>query len=185
MFHNVWEALLPPLEPVDAFWPSWQQTVAQSSTFVVWRVRTLALQGFDPTIRSVEDFEFFLRLSRRYPFVCTHAITSRYRKHGASESRQTLPSRMQEYVVRTRVLAAARTSEEPEFVSRLESEWRRAWEIRLGEAWGERDLPLLQFYLGLELLVPGAAPIGKRWRRRARLAALWGPWDAIHGRKRG
>lgn len=185
MFHNVWEALLPPLEPVDAFWPSWQQTVAQSSTCVVWRERTVALQGFDPTIRSVEDFEFFLRLSRRYRFVCTHEITSRYRKHAASESRQTLPSRMQEYVVRTRVLAAARNSELPAFVSRLESEWRRAWEVRLREAWGDRDIQLLRFYLGLELLVPGADMIGKRWRRRARLAALWAPWDAIHGRKRG
>jgi glycosyltransferase involved in cell wall biosynthesis len=185
MFHNVWEPLLPPLQPVDAFWPSWQQTVAQMSTCVVWREGAVALKGFDPTIRSVEDFEFFLRLSRLHPFICTHEITARYRKHSASESRQTVPNRMQEYSVRSRVLAAARNSELPAFVSRLESEWRRAWEIRLREAWGDRDIQLLRFYLGLELLVPGSDVMGKRWRRRARLAPLWGPWDAIHGRKRG
>jgi glycosyltransferase involved in cell wall biosynthesis len=185
MFHNVWEPLLPPFRPVDAFWPSWQQTVAQMSTCVVWRENAVALKGFDPTIRGVEDFEFFLRLSRLHPFVCTHEITARYRKHAGSESRQTVPSRMQEYSVRGRVLAAARESEAPEFVSRLESEWRRAWEIRLREAWGDRDIRLLRFYLGLELLVPGSETIGTRWRRRARLAPLWGPWDAIHGRKRG
>ena len=185
MFHNVWEPLLPPLQPVDAFWPSWQQTVAQMSACVFWREGAVALKGFDPTVRSVEDFEFFLRLSRVHPFVCTHEITTRYRKHSASESRQTVPSRMQEYTVRTRVLAAARKTEASAFVSRLESEWRRAWETRLEEAWGDRDLQLLRFYLGLELLVPGAAMIGKRWRRRAWLAPLWAPWDAIHGRKRG
>lgn len=185
MFHNVWEPLLPPLEPVDAFWPSWRQTVAQMSTCVVWREGAVALKGFDPTVRSVEDFEFFLRLARSGPFVCTHEVTSRYRKHSASESRQTVPARMQEYAVRNRVLAAARKTDAPAFVSRLESGWREAWEVRLREAWGDRDLPLLRFYLGLELLVPGGEAIGTRWRRRARLAPLWKPWDAIHGRKRG
>lgn len=185
MFHNVWEPLLPPLEPVDAFWPSWRQTVAQMSTCVVWREGAVALKGFDPTVRSVEDFEFFLRLARSGPFVCTHEVTSRYRKHSASESRQTVPARMQEYAVRNRVLAAARKTDAPAFVSRLESGWREAWDVRLREAWGDRDLPLLRFYLGLELLVPGGEAIGTRWRRRARLAPLWKPWDAIHGRKRG
>jgi glycosyltransferase involved in cell wall biosynthesis len=182
MFHNVWEPLLPPLELVDAFWPSWQQTVAQMSTCIMWRERVSAMQGFDPTIRSVEDFEFFLRLSRQHPFICTHQITARYRKHAASQSRQVVPSRIQEYAVRNRVLAGARRSESPEFVARLEAEWRRAWEVRFREAWGDRDLPLLRFYLGLEILVPDASALGKRWRRRAHLARLWRPWDFLHGR---
>jgi glycosyltransferase involved in cell wall biosynthesis len=182
---KVWESLLPQLEPVDAFWPSWRQTVAQMSTCIMWRERIAALQGFDPAIRAVEDFEFFLRLARKHPFVCTHAVTARYRKHSASESRQVVLARMQEYGVRKRFLTRAMKSESAEFITRLEAEWRRAWEARLGEAWERRDLPLLRFYLGLELLIPGAEPIGKRWRRRARLAPLWGPWDAIHGRKRG
>jgi glycosyltransferase involved in cell wall biosynthesis len=182
---KVWEPLLPPLEPMDAFWPSWRQTVAQTSTCVMWRNRIAALQGFDPTIRAVEDFEFFLRLARQHPFVCTHAVTARYRKHSGSASRQVVLARMQEYGVRKRFLTCARKTESPEFVARLEEEWRRAWEIRLKEAWGDRDIQLLRFYLGLELVVPGADAIGKRWRRRVRLAPLWGPWDAIRGRKRG
>ena len=182
---NVWEPLLPQLEPVDAFWPSWRQTVAQMSTCVMWRDRIVALHGFDPTIRAVEDFEFFLRLARQHPFVCTHGITARYRKHSQSTSRQVVLARMQEYGVRKRFLSCAEKVESPEFVARLEAEWRRSWEVRLAEAWERRDLPLLRFYLGLQLVVPGAEPIGKRWRRRARLASLWAPWDAIHGRKRG
>jgi glycosyltransferase involved in cell wall biosynthesis len=185
MSKKVWEPLLPQHEPLDAFWPSWRETVVQMSTCVMWRDRIAALQGFDPTIRAVEDFEFFLRLARQHPFVCTHAVTARYRKHAASQSRQVVLARMQEYGVRKRFLTRAKKSESPEFVARLEAEWRRAWEIRLGEAWERRDLPLLRFYLGLELLVPGAEPIGKRWRHRASLAALWKPWDAIRGRKRG
>jgi glycosyltransferase involved in cell wall biosynthesis len=182
---KVWEPLLPQLEPTDAFWPSWRQTVAQMSTCVMWRDRLVALRGFDPTVRAVEDFEFFLRLAREHPFVCTHAITARYRKHSESASRQVVLARMQEYGVRKRFLNHAEKSESPEFVSRLEAEWRQAWETRLGEAWERRDLPLLRFYLGLQLLIPGAGPIETRWRRRARLAPLWGPWDAIRGRKRG
>ena len=181
---HVWDPVLPPLKPVDAFWPSWQQTVAQMSTCVVWREQVTALQGFDPTIRNVEDFEFFLRLARKYPFVCTHQITARYRKHPGSASRQVIPSRMQEYATRVRVLASARSTETPEFVARLEAEWRRAWDIRLQEAWGARNLLLLRFYLGLEILVPDAAAVGKRWRRRAHLARLWKLWDLLHGRIR-
>ena len=185
MSDKVWEPLLPQHQLTDAFWPSWRQTVAQMSTCIVWRDRIAALQGFDPSIRAVEDFEFFLRLARQHPFVCTHAVTARYRKHADSVSRQVVLARMQEYGVRKRFLTRAKNSESPEFMARLESEWRQFWETRLGEAWEGRDLPLLRFYLGLELLVPGAEPIGKRWRRRARLAPLWKPWDAIHGRKRG
>ena len=185
MSEKVWEPLLPQLELVDAFWPSWQQTVAQTSTCIVWRDRVAALQGFDPTIRSVEDFEFFLRMARLHPFVCTHAVTARYRKHQASASRQVVLARMQEYGVRKRFLVRSQQTESPEFVARLEAEWRRAWETRLGEAWERRDLPLLRFYLGLELMVPDAESTGARWRRRARLAPLWGPWDAIRGRRRG
>lgn len=179
---RVWEAALPALEPVDAFWQSWQQTIAQMSTCVVRREQIAALQGFDPTIRNVEDFEFFLRLARKYPFVCTHQITARYRKHPGSASRQVIFSRMQEYGTRARVLEAARRTETPEFVARLESEWRRAWDTRLQEAWGERNLPLLRFYLGLEVLVPQAATIANRWRRRAQLARLWKLWDLLHRR---
>lgn len=185
MSEKVWEPLLPQFQQVDAFWPSWQQTVAQTSTCIMWRDRAMALQGFDPAIRAVEDFEFFLRLARQHPFVCTHAVTARYRKHPASESRQVVLARMQEYGVRKRYLARAKQSESPEFLARLEAEWRRAWEVRLKEAWGDRDIQLLRFYLGLELLVPGAEGIGKQWRRRASLAPLWRPWDAIHGRKHG
>ena len=185
MSEKVWEPLLPQHQPVDAFWPSWRQTVAQMSTCVMWRDRIVAIQGFDPTIRAVEDFEFFLRLARQHPFVCTHTVTARYRKHAASESRQVVLARMQEYAVRKRFLTRARKSESPDFVARLEAEWLRSWEIRLGDAWARRDLPLLRFYLGLQLLVPGAESTGTRWRRRARLAPLWKPWDAIHGRKRG
>ncbi|HSE53159.1 MAG TPA: glycosyltransferase family A protein [Gemmatimonadales bacterium] len=185
MSEKVWEPLLPQLQPIDAFWPSWRQTVAQMSTCVMWRDRIVALHGFDPTIRAVEDFEFFLRLAREHPFVCTHAVTARYRKHSQSVSRQVVLARMQEYGVRKRFLTRSAKSETPEFVTRLEAEWRRSWETRLGEAWERRDLPLLRFYLGLQLLVPGSEAIGKRWRRRARLAPLWGPWDAISRRKRG
>ena len=184
MFDNVWEAYLPPLQLVDAFWPSWHQTVAQMSTCVHWRANAMAVGGFEPTIRRVEDFDFFLRLARRDPFICTHQITARYRKHEASASRQVIASRMQEYTVRSQFAARARRTDPPEFVARLEEEWRRAWDTRLLEAWGDRDLPLLRFYLGLEVLIPDAEAIGATWRRLALLTPLWGLWDALHGRRR-
>jgi glycosyltransferase involved in cell wall biosynthesis len=178
----VWGAALPPDRPVDAFWESWRHTVAQMSTVVMWRRTALDLHGFDPTVRCVEDFEFFLRLARSQPFVCTHRITARYRKDAGSTSRQLVLCRMQEYAVRSRYLARARDAESPAFVARLEEEFRRCWESRLVEAWGGRDLPLLRFYLGLEILVPGGEALGRRWRRRARLAPLWKLRDRLRRR---
>jgi glycosyltransferase involved in cell wall biosynthesis len=179
---NVWGKVLPADQPVDAFWESWRQTIAQMSTIVMRRKAAAALGGFDPRIRCVEDYDFLLRLARRQHFVCTHEITVRYRKHTASTSRQLVTCRMQEYEARNRFLAEARQSEPVPFVERLEEEWRQCWQLRLEEAWGRRSLPMLNFYLGLEVLVPGGDAQAKVWRRRARLAPLWGVWDRVRRR---
>jgi glycosyltransferase involved in cell wall biosynthesis len=179
---NVWGKALPAGRPVDAFWESWRQTIAQMSTIVMRREAAAGIGGFEPTIRWVEDFEFLLRLARRHPFVCTHEITVRYRKHAASTSRHLVLCRMQEYEVRSRFLTAARATEPAPFVERLEEECRQCWQLRLREAWGRRSLPMLRFYLGLEVLVPGGTATGKAWRRKARLAPLWGIWDRLRRR---
>jgi len=51
------------------------------------RSALLAVGGFDETFRHAEDYELYLRLTRRYPIVDHHEEVAEYRQHGDSLSR--------------------------------------------------------------------------------------------------
>jgi glycosyltransferase involved in cell wall biosynthesis len=43
--------------------------------------------GFNPALRASEDYEFYLRIARRFKLFCHDRIVSEYRLHGSSMSR--------------------------------------------------------------------------------------------------
>lgn len=49
---------------------------------------TEALGGYDTALFGVEDYDFWLRASRRFAFIALHEDLYRYRKHGASLTSQ-------------------------------------------------------------------------------------------------
>ena len=163
---NLWEAAIPPHQPVDAFWESWRRTVAQPSSVIVWRHVLQEIGGFDRTIRCVEDFECWLRIAKVRPFICTHEVTVWYRKYPTQTSRSVELCRRSEYAVRNRVLRKARAEDPPEFVSRLEREFFACWESRCREAWHARDPQLFDLYLELGESVPGSGKSLSVWRWR-------------------
>jgi hypothetical protein len=60
----------------------------QMPATVMYRRTVLeAVGGFDPTFRYAEDYELYLRITRRYPIVDHHVEVAEYRQHGATQSR--------------------------------------------------------------------------------------------------
>jgi glycosyltransferase involved in cell wall biosynthesis len=43
--------------------------------------------GFDPALRACEDYDLYLRLSRRFPVACQPDLVAEYRMHGSNMSR--------------------------------------------------------------------------------------------------
>ena len=57
---------------------------------VLYRRATLAAEGgFDPKQR-VEDYELYLRITRKYPVLCHDEVVAEYRQHRATRSREVL-----------------------------------------------------------------------------------------------
>jgi glycosyltransferase involved in cell wall biosynthesis len=173
------EALVPAGRPVDAFWACARQGVVIPSASILKRSAALEVGAFDSTLRCAEDYDFFVRVARRHPFVSTPTPSVLYRKHGGQMSKSVLACRRVEYEIRARHLSAAREREEPTFVRRLEAVTREAWEMRLREAWTVRDPELMRFYLSLARLVPEPDAVAARWKSRARLLGVARAWDRL------
>ena len=60
--------------------------VAMIGTAMFDRRKLLAIGGFDDTLGMCEDWDAYLRLSRKHGFACHPRIVARYQKHGANMS---------------------------------------------------------------------------------------------------
>lgn len=179
---RIWETPLPHEQPVDAFWPSLDACVAQTSGVIARREMVLAAGGYDESLRYCEDYDVYLRLAERHPFLCTHTVTVRYRRHGSSSSRQIEASRRAEYAIRQRLTERARAERRAEeYVRRLEDAQRAAYDRRFREAWDSRDAAMLDFLPSLASSVPGGERVAARWQRRRRLIPVARAWDRLPG----
>jgi glycosyltransferase involved in cell wall biosynthesis len=160
--------VLPEDRPVDAFWTLLRQNIIPQMGVAVRRAQLEEVGGYDPALRYSEDYDLWLRLSRRHPIACTHAITCNHRGHPAQASRNDTRLERSAAEVRRRAWVSARGTEPAEFVNRLENELRRAWERQLRAAWRSRDARRFETVLGLQDCVPGSAAIHRKWTRRAR-----------------
>ena len=178
---RVWDADLPAGVVVDAFWPSVARCVAQTSAVVARRQMLLDIGGYDPELIHCQDFDLYMRLSRRHPFICAHEITVMYRRHGESNSHKIIQSRWSEYDSRRRFWAAEAASKdnEPEFLQQLSEAMSKAYDQRFREAWGQRNSAMFDFLPQLASSIPDGEAVVRRWRLRRRLVPLARAWDAI------
>jgi glycosyltransferase involved in cell wall biosynthesis len=165
--------VLPENRPVDAFWALLRQNLIPQMGVAVRREALAEVGGYDPSLRYSEDYDLWLRLARRHPFVCTHAVTCNHRGHGGQLSRKGAVLARSATEVRHRAWVAARETESLAFVTRVERELQRRWEHQLRTAWWGLDWDRFQTVLGLQEIVPGSAAIHTLWTRRAR---RWWPW---------
>lgn len=125
------------------------------------RDRLLEAGGFDPTRRACEDYDLFLRISRRHPVAGRPDVLAEYWHHGGNVSRDTalmLGAALD-------VLRARRADAEtrPEWRAALrdgESNWARfyadAWLANLSAARSQNIAPLVRQALGIARLAPKA-----------------------------
>ena len=178
---RVWEADLPALQVVDAFMPSVARCVAQTSSVVVRRKMVLDIGGYATDLRHCQDYDMYMRLAYRHPFISTHECTVWYRRHDSSNSHKLRESRRQEYQSRKRFLAEVRheRSGDHEFMARLHGAMSQAYDQRFREAWGQRDLAMFSFLPELADAVPGGDQVVERWWKRRTLIPVARAWDAI------
>ncbi len=109
-------------EPFDALHVAFKRTISTMSPSITRRDAVLAIDGFDERLRCSVDFDLFLRLALKGPFVCSHRVTTRYRWHGDQISAQPQAQQMAKYTARTnmmRALIAAGTADALPVLSRL------------------------------------------------------------------
>ena len=174
-----WPALIPEQRPVMAFPEALRRVLPPHNTVVVRRDLLLAEGGYDESMRIAIDYDLWLRLARRYPFVCTHAITCRWRHHGRNISRNLADYQRCEYECRWRLWRRVVEESAEHDAGHDEAWWddgaaladalRDVWLGHLESAWWSRDRTQMDFHLTMRDLVPGSAPHVAAWRRREQM----------------
>ena len=138
----------------------------------------MAAGGYDESMRHSEDYDLWLRIAWRRPFVCSRQITGWYRTHAAQATADAAPRMVRAWwTTRSRALDLVRREGTPTDVARAAHELRGAWADDLRWAWWQRQRALFDVVLAEAARVPDAEPVRRQWQRRLRLA--WWPWCAI------
>src|SRR5215210_7373695 len=155
--------LVPEDEPTDVVRRLLTRNVLYQSVAAVRRPVLLDVGGYDETLRYSEDYDLWLRIARRAPFVCTHRVTGHYRVHPGQATRLAERLARGAWEVRHRFWERARAEGPPTLVAEVEGLLREAWSADLRAAWTLRDRGLLASLLALGDLVPGSAVMRQRW----------------------
>jgi len=157
--------------------------VVITSTVVARRRDVVAAGGFDETLHRCEDFDLWLRLTRRGRLVYTREVLGRRRLHPTSQSASAAAMLRAQIAVRQRFVQTTPVGEDvrrqaAEADARCEAEIALAEGHRLlaaGDARGARheltraaqSLPSLKLTATLRLLAvaPSVAVALQRWRR--------------------
>lgn len=177
-------AYVPEGPPSNMFWQLIEENIVAQSSAVVRRDILVRSGCYDASLRYSEDYDLWLRLARRYPFVCTSAVTACYRVHPGQASRNVTQMVLGRWRVKHQFLNAAKKTEAPAFVEQLEIQMLRAFSYGLQTAWDERNEAHLRAALAIHKLVPNSSKIHRYWTRRYHLGwrfwlALGGAWDQM------
>lgn len=169
---DVWPALLPAEVPVDAHDACLRQTILPHNAVLVRRAEVLATGGYDERLRVASDYDLWLRLSQRFPFVCTHAITCNWRRHSGQMSRNMQRYWAGEYDSRRRYRAEVAARRDAQALASVDECMREIWRGHLATAWHSRDGRDFDFHLSMVSAVPGALALAPGYRvQRALLPA--------------
>ena len=161
------------------FWQLIEENIVAQSSAIVRRDILLRNGCYSSSLRYSEDYDLWLRLARRYPFVCTSAVTACYRVHPNQASRNITEMVLGRWRVKHHFWNVAKKRESPAFVEQLEGQMRRAFEYGLRSAWDERNEAHLRAALAVHKLVPNSTKSSNYWRRRYRVG--WQLWGALGG----
>lgn len=176
--NEVWSNFPCHHRPTDVFWDCFRGTIVPAMAAVTRKAAVVEVGGFNETVRSAPDFDFWLRLARRYPFVCTQEVTATYRWHDGQISRQPLEQLRSMYASRWRFHQSV-PSDQSDFRRELETRLLKLWRLNLWRAWRRGAMDEVRVLVSLASMVPGAEPLVLRWRALSLV-----PGAAIRGLKR-
>jgi glycosyltransferase involved in cell wall biosynthesis len=127
-----------------------------------------AVGGYAPDVRHAEDYDLWLRLSRRTLFACCHAPTVTYRRHAGQASRDSAAMWRGLWSARARALQAIERECQAPDVARARALLLHAWDSDLQSAWHDCATVALDTLLDLHALVPQSAALYETWERRRR-----------------
>ena len=126
-----------------------------TSTVILKRDLVEGINGFDESLKSVEDRDLWLRVAWNVPIACVPEVLSRKRSHGENIS----SDRVEAYVSQIRVLE--KVMNHPVMSEGLDQDWIRN---RLAE---------LNFDLGYSYFNRGEYPAARKSFRRSFLGKYW------------
>jgi glycosyltransferase involved in cell wall biosynthesis len=163
--------------PASVLWHMIAENIVPQSAAIVRRETLRAHGGYDETRRYSEDYELWLRLAQKYPFVYTQAVTANYRVH-PNQATQNIDRMLRGlWDVKHEFWVNAVKHESPEFVQQLEAMLLAVWGRTLRDAWLERNEIRFRTTLLLHDKVPHSEAMYRRWHRRYRSA--WRGWLAL------
>ena len=170
-------AHVPEGPPSFIFWQLIEENIVAQSSAIVRRETLMRNGCYNPSLRYSEDYDLWLRLARRYPFVCTDDVTAGYRVHADQASRNVTEMVRGRWQVKHQFWKKSREKESAAFMTELETQMLRAFSYGLQTAWDERDETLLRAVLAIHDLVPNSDKSYRQWARRFRLG--WPLWRAL------
>jgi hypothetical protein len=171
--------------PADVFLALIEENMVAQSAAVARRGAVLAAGGYDETMRFSEDYDLWLRLALRAPFVASDRVTVNYRVHAGQATRAAERLMLGCWKARAQARGRAAADGAPaEARARLDVALRQAWEADLRWAWRHCDRSILNLVLEQHAVVPESDALRERWRSRARRYWwIWAPtvrtWDRI------
>lgn len=158
---------VPQERPFDAFWPAFRRTIVPQMSAITRTSAFLAVGGYDPGTGLAEDYDLWLRLARRFPFVCTRAVTCNYRWHDAQLSRNQNVQERDLYRCRVNLWRRVSAEGNSELARQIGERIWKEWHETVRGAWDSRDLKRFRFYQSLVGSVPTAPfPVRARWAVR-------------------
>ena len=160
-----WPESLPDLEvPRLTLLDLLRNNFVHPSASVVRRAAFDEVGGFQELARfhhgrrvQAEDYDLFLRIARRWPFVCSPVPTAHYRWH-ESQSSTSLPAQVtMAFEYRLRLLNTLRSEEaDPKLLAQAEDRIRLCWGEHAEKMWTSRDIEglrqMVRYGLGQSLL---------------------------------
>lgn len=180
-----WPIDLPAEQPVECFLWCAPHTRIPQMNVIARKTMLLTTGGYQEELRQGQDYDLFLRLSYKNPFICSHQITTLYRRHPGSI---TIRNRQRSYYYLYLSQRLFWDQHHLEMPTELRAGYQEAvvghWVQKLRLYWELRDWDSFEFHLSQHDLIPGSGSVLKQWQLRKRLVAIQPAWAAILRAKR-
>jgi glycosyltransferase involved in cell wall biosynthesis len=141
--------------------------IGMTTPCILRRSRALAIGGFDEGMPLAVDFDMWLRLATRSPFVATHEVTALYRRHADQISNNRILQDEMRYLARYRAWQALVNQRDVAAATRAARIILDLYTDDLQAAWEAQDREVLRSLLRCAKHVPGGDAARRKWSRRS------------------